>query len=166
LVAALDAGNPRILVLGGSGARPDKMASSITIMPYMMDAGEDRIVADAIYACLTKPAHYDDPVIPGGAPEKVQGKWAVSIQYTRGVGEQHFTLQQSGNELTGAQQGELYKADLKGSIHATQIELRSSMAVSGNEIPWTFQGEVHENKMEGTVHLGEYGDATWRATRA
>jgi uncharacterized pyridoxal phosphate-dependent enzyme len=165
LVAVLDAGTPRILVEGGSGVRPNRMASSIGIMPYMMDPGEDRIVADAIYEALTKPAHYDDPVIPTGEPAKVQGKWAFTIQYTRGTGEQHITLQQSGNELTGNQQGELYKADLKGSIHATQIELRSNMAVSGNEIPWTFKGEVHENTMEGTVHLGEYGDATWHATR-
>ena len=28
---------------------PIRMASSITIMPYMMDPGEDQIVADAIY---------------------------------------------------------------------------------------------------------------------
>ena len=51
--------------------------------------------------------------------------------------------------LTGTQQGELYKAELEGSIHATQIELRSVMPVSGNAIPWTFKGEVQGNKMAG-----------------
>jgi hypothetical protein len=61
---ALDAGTPRILVDGGAGMRPNKMASSITIMPYMMDAGEEKIVAEAIYEGLTKPGHYDDPVVP------------------------------------------------------------------------------------------------------
>ena len=99
--------------LGGSGVRPNRMASAIEVMPYMMDPGEDRIVADAIYEALTKPRHYDDPVIPSGTPARVQGKWAVSIRYTRGVGEQHFTLEQRGNELTGTQQGELYKAELR-----------------------------------------------------
>lgn len=165
LVARLDAGSPRILVDSGSGVRPTKMASSVTIMPYMMDPGEERIVADAIYEGLTKPGHYEDPVIPSGTLEKVQGKWAVSIQYSRGVGEQHFTLEQSGNDLTGMQHGELYETKLKGSIYASQIELRSSMAVSGNEIPWTFRGNVTGNNMEGNVHLGEYGDAKWHATR-
>lgn len=163
LVARLDAGSPRILVDGGSGTRPNNMKSSITIMPYMMDPGEDRIVANAIYEGLTKPGHYEDPVIPSGAPAQVKGKWTVSIQYSRGVGEQQFSIEQSGNELNGVQQGELYKADLKGSIHANSIELRSVMAVSGNEIPWTFKGDVQGNSMSGTVHLGEYGDATWRA---
>lgn len=144
LVARLDAGSRRILVDGGMGVRPGNMKSSITIMPYMLDPGEDRIIADAIYAGLTKPDHYDDPVIPTGAPAQLQGQWAVSIQYSRGIGEQHFTLEQTGNDLTGTQQGELYKAPLKGVVHANEIELHSNMAVSENTIPWTFRGDVDE----------------------
>ena len=166
LVMRLDAGTPRILVDSGTGMRPDKMASSITIMPYMMDPGEDSVVADAIYEGLTKPAYYDDPIIPNGAPSQIEGKWIVTIQYSRGVGEQHFMLNQSGNSLTGTQQGELYQAEIKGSIHATQIELHSVMAVSGNVIPWTFKGNVEGSNIAGTVHLGEYGDASWKAIRA
>ena len=166
LAARLDAGSPRILVDGGSGVRPDKMASSITIMPYMMDPGEDSIVADAIYEGLTKPGHYDDPIVPSGTPSQIEGKWAVTIQYSRGVGEQHFILNQSGNNITGTQHGELYQAEIKGSVHATQIELHSVMAVSGNVIPWTFKGNVEGSNIAGTVHLGEYGDATWKAIRA
>jgi uncharacterized pyridoxal phosphate-dependent enzyme len=165
LVARLDAGSPRILVEGGSGVRPNRMASSITIMPYMMDPGEEKLVADAIVDALTKPGHYDDPIIPTGEPAKVQGNWAVSIQYSRGIGEQHFALEQNGDILGGMQQGEHYKADIRGSIHATQIELRSAMPVSGNTIFWTFKGEVEGNTISGSVNLGEYGEATWHATR-
>ncbi len=165
LVARLDAGTPRILVDDGTGVRPKEMASSITIMPYMMAAGDERLIAEAVYQGLTKPGHYEDPVIATGTPAQVQGNWAVAIQYTRGVGEQHFTLQQNGNELTGLQQGEIYKAPLKGVIHANQMELRSEMAVSGNSIDWTFQGTVQGGTITGTVHLGEFGDATWTAAR-
>jgi seryl-tRNA(Sec) selenium transferase len=165
LVARLDAGSPRILVDSGTGVRPDRMASSVTIMPYMMDPGEERIVADAIFEGLFRPGHYEDPVVPAAEPAQVQGKWAVAIEYSRGTGEQHFMLEQSDGVVTGTQQGELYKAELKGSMHANQIELRSVMAVSGNVIPWTFKGEVQANKMSGTVNLGEYGEAVWHATR-
>jgi len=165
LVARLDAGTPRILVDGGTGVRPTKMESSITIMPYMMDPGEDRIIANAIYEGLTKPGYYDDPVIPTGAPVSVQGAWAVAIQYSRGVGEQQFTLEQSGNDLTGTQRGELYTTALKGVVHADQVELRSNMEVSGNSIPWNFHGIVQGNSMSGKVQLGEYGEATWKAVR-
>ena len=166
LVERLDAGTPRILVGGGSGTRPDHMASSITIMPYMMDPGEERIVADAIYEGLTKPGQYSDPVIPTGEPARLQGTWAVTIHYSRGVGEQRFTLEQSGNQLTGTQHGEIYTAALKGIVHASQVELRSVMAVSGNVIPWTFKGELQGNSIAGKVHLGEYGEASWEASRA
>jgi uncharacterized pyridoxal phosphate-dependent enzyme len=166
LVAHLDAGTPRILVGGSKGTRPDVMNSSVTIMPYMMDPGEDRIIANAIYEALTKPGHYENPVIPTGAPASVQGAWAVTIQYPRGVGEQKFTLEQSGNDLTGTHDGEIYNAKFTGTIHANQIELHSNMQVGGNAIPWTFKGAVEDNHISGSVNMGEYGNATWRATRA
>jgi seryl-tRNA(Sec) selenium transferase len=166
LVARLDAGTPRVLVDSGTGIRPTNMASSITIMPYMMDPGEDHIIADAVYEGLTKPGPYKDPILPAGTPAQLNGQWVVAIQYSRGIGEQHFTLQQSGNDLTGTQQGELYKASLKGVVHANQIELRSSMGVSGNTIPWVFRGTVEGSSITGTVSMGEYGEASWKATRA
>jgi seryl-tRNA(Sec) selenium transferase len=165
LEARLDRGTPRILVDSGTGTRPDRMESSVTIMPYMMDPGEERIVADAIYEGLTHPGHYENPVIPAGESANVHGNWAVAIEYSRGTGEQRFLLEQAGKDLSGTQQGELYKAALKGSVHANQVELRSAMSVGGNVIPWTFKGEVQGNKMAGAVNLGEYGDATWHANR-
>lgn len=165
MVARLDAGSPRILVDGGTGVRPASMTSSITVMPYMMDAGEERIVADAIYEGLSRPGHYDDPVVSTGATAQVQGTWAVTIQYSRGTGEQHFTLVQNGNALSGEQQGELFKAQLSGNIQADRIELHSAMAVSGNEVTWTFKGSVQGNSISGSVYLGEYGDATWQGKR-
>ena len=73
VVARLDAGTPRILVEGGTGRRPDQMASTLTIMPYMMDPGEDRIIADAIHAALTNPGHFDNPVVPSGPAASVGG---------------------------------------------------------------------------------------------
>jgi hypothetical protein len=145
--------------------RPSHMASSLIIMPYMMEAGDERIIADALYEGLTKPGHYEDPLLPSAAPVPVQGTWAVAIRYERGVGEQQFTLRQSGNELSGTQQGELYSAPLAGVIHGGEIELRSTMAVPGNFIEWTFQGIAREKTMAGTVDLGEYGKAAWEAIK-
>jgi uncharacterized pyridoxal phosphate-dependent enzyme len=166
LVERLDKGTPRILVDGGTGKRPDKMQSSITIMPYMMGPGEDSIVADALYEGLTHPGHYENPVIPQGATVQIAGQWAVEIKYPRGTGAQRFTLQQDGDQLTGTQAGEIYQASLKGILHADHVELTSVMQVSGNAIPWTFLGVVSGNNISGTVHMGEYGDATWTATKS
>ncbi len=166
LAAHLNAGTPRIILDGARGARPHMMKSSISVMPYMMDPGEDRIIANALYEALSKPGHYENPVVPTGAPAQIQGAWAVTIQYPRGMGEQKFTLEQSGNALTGTQKGEIYNANLRGAVHADQIELHSSMGVGGNTIHWTFKGTVQGNDIAGTVNMGEYGDASWKATRA
>ncbi|WP_263358498.1 aminotransferase class V-fold PLP-dependent enzyme [Acidicapsa ligni] len=166
LVDRLDKGTPRILVEGGSGRRPDHMQSSISIMPYMMAPGQDRIVADAIYEILTHPGHYENPVIPQGTVAQIAGDWAVSIHYSRGTGEQHFALSQDGDKLSGTQVGENYKADLKGTMHADHVELTSNMQVSGNEIPWAFHGVVSGSSISGTVHMGEYGEATWTAVKS
>ncbi len=166
LVAKLDAGTPRILIDAGSGRRPDQMASSVVIMPYMMHPGDDRTIADAIYAGLTNPGHYDNPVLPAVRPRSLAGDWAVTIQYLRGQGEQKFTLEQSGSEVTGMQHGEFYSGKLQGQVHGDHVELRSSMDVPGNAIRWTFTGTASGNRMSGAVNMGEYGPAKWTAVRA
>lgn len=166
LAAKLFDGSPRIALGGARGKRPGSMDSGVSIMPYMMDAGEDKIIADSIYEALTRPGHYENPVIPAGTPAKIDGGWAVTINYPRGTGEQRFVLRQNGTEVTGDHIGEIYKAALKGTIHADQLELMSGMAVGGNTIHWNFTGKVEGNEVSGNVNMGEYGDATWKAIRA
>jgi hypothetical protein len=162
----LNDGTPRIMTEPAVGRRPDAMASSIALMPYMMDPGEDRILADALFRVLSNPGHYPNPVVPGGAPAAVAGNWAVNIQYSCGMGEQHFVLKQDGNAVTGDHKGEIYSAILQGSIHGDQLKLQSNMPVPGNGIHWTFEGSVRGNSMSGNVNMGEYGPATWTATKA
>jgi hypothetical protein len=174
LVAKLDAGTPRIMVQGGTGTRPNLMASHITIMPYMMDPGEERILADALYAALSNPGTYANPPMPRGATAALAGSWAFTINYERGVGEQQFTLQQTGNELTGTQNGEIYQGTVTGTVRANMVEMRSRMPVSGSSgratgglsgIDWRFKGAANGNTMAGTVDLGEYGIVPWTAVR-
>lgn len=166
VAAALDAGTPRIVLAGPQGRRPDMMQSSITVMSYMMEAGEEKVIADALYAALTKPGNHPNPVVPTGAPSSVQGNWAVTIQYLRGTGEQKFVLEQKGNDVTGEHHGEIYNARFKGVVHGDQIELYSVMPVEGNPFRCSFKGAVQGNNMTGTVNMGEYGDAKWSAVRA
>jgi uncharacterized pyridoxal phosphate-dependent enzyme len=162
----LNDGTPRIMVEPATGRRPDQMASSVTVMPYMMDPGEDRILADAMFRVLSNPGQYPNPVPPSGATAAVGGDWAVTIQYTCGIGEQHFVLKQDGNALTGNHKGEIFNAALQGAIHGDQIKLQSHMPVPGNTIHWTFEGSVRGNTASGNVHMGEFGPATWTATKA
>ncbi|RZU39015.1 PLP-dependent transferase [Edaphobacter modestus] len=166
LAALLDAGTPRIVLVGPQGRRPEMMQSSIGVMSYMMEAGEEKIIADALYAALTKPGSHPNPVLPTGAPASIQGSWAVTIQYIRGTGEQKFVLEQKGNDITGEHHGEIYNAKFQGVVHGDQIELHSVMPVEGNPFPCNFKGTVQGNSMSGTVTMGEYGEAKWSAVRA
>jgi hypothetical protein len=166
VAARLDAGTPRIVLDDPSGKRPDMMRSSISVTSYMLAAGEERVIADALYEIFSKPGQYQAPAVPNGAPAAADGKWAVTIQYLRGTGEQQFLLEQQGNTLTGEQHGEIFRATIKGAIHGNEIELHSSMAIPGNPLRFAFKGTVDGNAMKGTVNMGEYGDATWSALRA
>jgi hypothetical protein len=138
----------------------------VIIMPYMMDPGEDRIIADAMHAALTNPGPYQNPAVPSGTPVAIGGNWAVTIQYLHGQGAQKFAIQQSGGTVSGTHQGELYSGKLQGQVRGDSIELRTVMDVPGNPIHWTFTGNAHGNSMSGAANMGEYGPATWTATKA
>jgi uncharacterized pyridoxal phosphate-dependent enzyme len=165
LVKTLDAGTPRIQFDEWSGSRPDQMESSVTIMPYMMMPGDDKIVADAIFAALSHPPAFSAPEIPQGSPANVAGIWDVQMKYLCGEGRQRFLLEQQEGAVTGVHQGEIYNGNLAGSVHAQQVKFRSTMPVGGNEIEYSFSGIATGNSMSGTVALGEYGHAEWSATR-
>jgi uncharacterized pyridoxal phosphate-dependent enzyme len=165
LAKTLDAGTPRIQFDEWSGSRPDEMESSVIIMPYMMMPGDDKIVADAIFATLSHPPVFSAPEIPQGQPANVAGIWDVQMKYLCGEGRQRFLLEQQEGAVTGVHQGEIYNGNLTGKVHAQQVTFRSTMAVGGNEIEYSFSGIATGNSMSGTVALGEYGHAEWSATR-
>jgi uncharacterized pyridoxal phosphate-dependent enzyme len=165
LEAKLDAGTPRILIGNATGVRPDRMASAITIMPYMMAPGEAEIVADAIYEGLTKPGDYQNPAIPQGQTAQLGGSWIVLVDYLCGTGMQRFELKQNGEDVDGMLHGEIYTASLSGKVQANQITLKGTMQTSGYEVHWTFQGTNTGDRLAGTADMGEYGSVPWKAFR-
>jgi uncharacterized pyridoxal phosphate-dependent enzyme len=166
LVEKLDQGTPRILVAGGQGRRPDKMTSSIGVMPYMMQPGDYKVVAETISKYLRNPGHFENPPVPTGATADLSGTWNVTINYVRGVGEQQFILKQDGDKLSGDQKGEIFNATLAGKVTADHAVLTSVMPANGYQIDFTFTGVVTGNRFAGDVKLGEYGPATFTATKA
>src|ERR1700733_9215366 len=166
LVEKLDKGTPRILVAGGHGSRPDKMASSVGIMPYMMQPGDYKTVAETISKYMRNPGHFENPPVYTGAPAQVAGTWNVEIQYVRGVGEQQFILQQDGTKLSGDQKGEIFNATFEGKVDADHVVLSSVMHANGYQVPFVFTGVVAGGHFSGDVKMGEYGAATFTATKA
>ena len=139
LTEKLDQGTPRILTVAGQGRRPDMMASSIGIMPYMMQPGDYKIVAEALSKYMRNPGHFENPPVYTGPTAQLAGTWNVTIQYIRGVGKQQFVLQQNDTSLTGEHTGR----DLQG---ATPRQGRSGPRDADER-------DVRARTTESTLHL-------------
>lgn len=166
LVDKLDKGTPRILVDGGTGNRPDQMQSSLGIMPYMLQPGEYKVVAETITHYLQNPGEVPKKPDFRGPLAKLDGTWKVEVRYALGVGHQVFTLQQQGNQISGEQKGEIYTAKLSGKVEGEHAFLNSTMKANGQDVRFNFSGNVSGSTYSGEVNLGEYGKAAFTATRA
>ena len=156
---------PRIVVAGGTGSRPDAMASTLTITPWMMMAGDEKVVADRVAQVISKPPKFQNPAVPQGSPLSVQGQWEILITFARGSATHLVTFEQNGNSLVGTHRGEYVQGDLAGSVAVDQVTFRSSQKMEGTRLFWNFTGKAAGNTMEGSVNMGEYGEARWSATR-
>ncbi len=150
--------DPRI-ILGGS------RGNSVSVMPYMMMPGDDKIAADRLYAALKNPPKSELPPEPSGAAANVAGVWDVEVEYRRGSAKHSLSLEQAGTALTGTHHGEYLSGDLRGSVAADRVQFSAVHRIEGTELLFNFSGRAGGDGMSGTVALGEYGEARWSAKR-
>jgi L-seryl-tRNA(Ser) seleniumtransferase len=158
-------GRPRILIGGSSGVRPDDMASSVTIMPYMMMPEDHKIAAQALYAVLSKPPKFENPVRPSGEPAVIAGNWDLRIDFALGSASHKLTIVQSGKTLTGFHEGETVGGDVHGVIYGNQAHFQSHHPIQGTVLSYHFTGIADGDRMSGELSMGEYGPAKWTAVR-
>jgi L-seryl-tRNA(Ser) seleniumtransferase len=156
---------PRIAIGGSSGAWGSAQASSITIMPYMMMPGDDKIAAERIHQLLSKPPQITRQPEEKGQPEPVAGQWNVRLEFVRGSADHTLFLEQDGGNLTGAHRTTALTADLQGGVRANRVRFRSSFPYEGTRLGYQFDGRVENGALAGTVDMGEYGKAKFTAQR-
>ncbi len=156
---------PRIAVARSGGIRPGNMASSVAIVPYQMSPGDEKVVADRLYAILSKPPKIEAAAIPEGQPAEVAGQWEVHIEFQYGSIHHSVLLEQEGARLVGTHHGEFASGDLSGSVAANTLRFQSSLPTDGVRVGFQFSGTVQGDQMAGKVGLGEYGEARWTAER-
>jgi L-seryl-tRNA(Ser) seleniumtransferase len=157
---------PRIVPASASGSRPGSMASSISIVPYMLIPGDEKVIGERLYAVLSNPPKFADPAPPPpGEPASVAGQWDARLEYDRGSANHTIILEQQGARLVGTHRGEFYAGDLSGTVAANTVRFQSSHQAEGNRLSYAFMGTVDGDKMAGAVNLGEYGEARWTAQR-
>ncbi len=157
---------PRIVVAGSTGSRPDAMASTVSIIPYQMMPGEENVVAGRIQSLLSNP-----PAQPSSAPAasgpaaSLAGQWDLNLDFGRGSAVHTLFFEQDGARLSGTHHGEFFAGDLAGSAAAGDARFRSSHRVHGTRLSYDFTARVDGDKMTGSVYLGEYGTVTFTAKR-
>jgi L-seryl-tRNA(Ser) seleniumtransferase len=149
-------GAPRIVMPAGQ--------SSITVMPYMMMPGDDKLVAPRVRELLSSGPRQQKPAVTGNT-EQVGGQWDVEISYTRDHALHTLFLEQKGGKLAGSHRGEFLTADLRGSVEGAKMRCRSQHRYEGTSIGYTFEGTANGDTMAGTVDVGEYGKAPFTARR-
>jgi L-seryl-tRNA(Ser) seleniumtransferase len=157
---------PRIVLAGASGARGGNAASWVSVVPYQMSPGDEKVVAERLYALLSKPPKIDAPAAPPeGQPASVAGQWDVHLDFVRGSASHKLILEQDGGKLMGTHEGEFASGDLNGTVAGNLVRFQSGYGTEGTRVSYQFTGNVEGAKMSGTVALGEYGEAKWTAER-
>ncbi|HTX37533.1 MAG TPA: hypothetical protein VME43_21035 [Bryobacteraceae bacterium] len=157
--------DPRIVLAGSSGSRTGSMASMVSIVPYQMSPGDEKVVADRLYAVLSRPPKFTPKPAPEGALANVAGQWDVHIEFQYGSAAHTVVLEQDGAKLVGTHRGEFASGDLTGTVAANSVRFQSSLPTDGVRVGFQFAGTVDGNAIAGTVGLGEYGEARFTAER-
>jgi L-seryl-tRNA(Ser) seleniumtransferase len=155
---------PRIATPGGRD-RGDE--ASISVTPYQMAAGEEKIVADKIYTALSTAPRPTAATARVSTPAAdVSGQWDVRIDYLASASTHTLHLKQAGNRLEGSHQGDFVSRDLAGTIEGSAVQISSSYTERhGDALSFRFTGTVDGDAMSGTLDMGEYLTAAWTAKR-
>jgi D-glucosaminate-6-phosphate ammonia-lyase len=155
----------RLLAEGVPSIEIPLSGDGLSIMPYMMEPGEEEVVAGRLLEILGKAASRS-PATPQPQPPAAQvaGRWEVCIRFLRGEARHSLEIQQQGGALSGRHRGGYCEAPLEGVISGNEVLVRSVLAHGASRLLYTFRGRV-QGGMAGTVDLGEYGSAEWRAAR-
>ena len=156
---------PRIALFAAADPS-DPSRTGVSITPYMLSPGEEKVVADRLHAVLSGRSS-QDAVAPSPAPAAdLSGRWEVRVQYAAGSALHAFHLTQRGHEIDGTHQGDFVSRDLSGTIHGETVRIRSVYTEKhGDALAFSFSGQVSGDGIAGTLDMGEYLSATWTATR-
>jgi seryl-tRNA(Sec) selenium transferase len=158
---------PRIALSAGGGRRGNtgsENLTSISVAAFMMQPGDDKIVADRIFDALNmkRPA---TPEMKAPSTD-LKGRWAVTIQYFNEVSKHTFSIEeQDTNWVKGSHTSSFTTNDLEGTIDGNVVIFRSASRMMADNVPFTFSGTVNGDTMSGNIHHGEYLTSTFTAKK-
>lgn len=154
---------PRIAVGAGGGGGQRGM-TSVTVTAWMMQPGDDKVVAERLHAALSKPRTARSTTVTAPAAS-IAGQWDVDIEFYSGKSRHTLFVQQDGNWLEGSHKGDFTTRDMAGTIEGTQVKVRSMERLPGSAVPFIFVGTLNGDTIAGDVYMGEYLNAKFTAKR-
>ena len=158
-------GSPRISVSGAGSFLPfpPNLQPNISVATTSLQAGEEKIIAERLFTILTNP-----PMIKratGTAAFNLSGQWDLKMKFSASTVDQTLIIEQKDTSLIGTHVASIGSRDLDGTLHGSEVTIRSSYTKAGVRINFSFTGTTDGNTMQGKVSLSEYGDAEWTAKR-
>ena len=152
---------PRVAI--GGETKEDK--TSINITTGQMQPGNDKVVADRIYAVLSQKR---SPKITKMVTPTVnlRGSWDATIQFFSSVSHHALFIEHDGKWIKGFHKGDFSVRELTGVIESdTTVKLRSVDRRPGDSITFIFSGTISGDSITGSIYMGEYRTATFTAKR-
>jgi seryl-tRNA(Sec) selenium transferase len=154
---------PRI-ALGAGGDRDGEApgTTSISVTAWMMQPGDDNVVADRIYGVLSRKRspRSTDMTAPGA---NLNGRWDVTVEFFSSTSRHTLFIEQDGNWIQGSHQADFSVRDIAGTIEGNQVKLRSTALRPA--VTFIFAGTISGDTISGPIYLGEYLNAKFTARR-
>lgn len=155
---------PRI-ALGSDGGRDGQTnagATSISVTAWMMQPGDDKVVADRIYGVLSRKRspRSTDMTAPAA---NISGRWDVTVEFFSSTSQHTLFIEQDGNWIQGSHQADFSVRDIVGTIEGNQAKLRS--AALRPAVTFIFAGTISGDTISGPIYMGEYLNAKFTARR-
>jgi len=153
---ALLAGEPPVIM--------GRVKDGLSVMPYMMEAGDAEIAAKRLREVLSQGC-VQAKTTESKPPAQVAGDWLVETQYVLGHSTHAMSIRQEDSCLSGTYFSQYSRVDLQGQVTGDQVQFSVVLGYQSNMIRYTFSGQIEGDIISGTVGLGEYGKGTWTAKR-
>jgi L-seryl-tRNA(Ser) seleniumtransferase len=140
-------------------------ADFVAVVPYQMQPGDEKVVAQRLYEKLSHPSPQVFPPPQPPPAVNITGAWDLRIEFVYGSATHKLVFEQDREKLLGTHEGEFSSGDLSGVVTGTGVKFQSSLPTDGTRVSFEFRGTEKDGKMSGTVALGEYGEARWTAER-
>lgn len=141
------------------------LSDGLLVMPFMMEAGDDAIVAKRLYELLSNRPRREPSLTAAPVPAQVAGDWEIQTQYVLGTSTHSMSLSQDGCSLSGTYRSQYTVTSVTGKVNGQEITFSVTLGFEANKVNYAYSGLIEGDTMSGTVKLGEYGKAQWKATK-